>query len=101
MCYFQGVVDKEGLSKLIIKTGVVHLYLPSGDNAVLMELAERLGVTRFGERRRKKHRTAEDSAKKMSPLGNLRKTMMKTPFKAKLRRPRFKVRIFIVVSPAS
>ncbi|XP_048578307.1 uncharacterized protein LOC5510818 isoform X2 [Nematostella vectensis] len=38
-----GVNDMEGLSNLLMSLGVVSMYLPSRDNVILTELAERLG----------------------------------------------------------
>lgn len=87
---FQGVDTVEGLSSLMINTGVVHLYLPCNDNAVLLELSERLRKRRW-KKRANMTVVEEDDEKKIS-LDNLRTTLRRKPFKAKFRHPRTMVR---------
>lgn len=79
----------EGLSELMMRTGVVHLDLRCNDNAVLMELAARLRQ----ERKRKQKKVEEkDEAEKSASLDNLRTTLRRKPFKAKLRHPKTMVK---------
>lgn len=82
-----GVDTKEGLSKLLIKSGVVHLYLPSNDNAVLHELADRLRKATWKKRANQTELVEGDDN-----LDNLRATMRRKPFKAKFRHPKTMVR---------
>lgn len=78
-----GVDTMEGLSRLMIRCGVVHLYLPTNDNAVLHELAERLRKVKW---KRKANQTVLEEEE--YNLDNLRATIRRKPFKAKLRHPK-------------
>ena len=81
----------EGLSQLIMDMGVVHLNLPCNDNAVLMELAVRLRQ----ERKKKQADVVEigqEEERQKSSFDNLRATLRRKPFKAKLRHPKRMVR---------
>ncbi|KAL9984788.1 hypothetical protein ACROYT_G007121 [Oculina patagonica] len=78
-----GVDTKEGLCNLMIKSGVVHLYLPSSDNAVLHELADRLRNAKW-----KKSANQTELVEGDDNLDNLRATMRRKPFKAKFRHPK-------------
>ena len=81
----------EGLSDFMMKIGVVHLNLRCNDNAVLMELAERLK----NAGKAKKEEDQEKDQRKSS-LGNLRSTLRRKPFKAKFRRPKAMVNEVII-----
>lgn len=81
----------EGLSDFMTKIGVVHLNLRCNDNAVLMELAERL---RNAGKAKKEEDHEKDQRK--SSLGNLRSTLRRKPFKAKFRRPKAMVNEVII-----
>lgn len=78
-----GVDTMEGLSRLMIKSGVVHLYLPTNDNAVLHELAERLRKVKW---KRKANQTMLEEEE--DNLDNLRATIRRQPFKAKFKHPK-------------
>ena len=75
----------EGLSDLMMKLGVVDQNLRCNDNAVLMELAERL--IKVGKA---KDEADQEKNQRKSSLGNLRSTLRsrKKTFKAKLRHPK-------------
>lgn len=77
----------EGLSRLIITSGVVSLYLPCNDNAVLLELAERLRKNKWKKRANKTVLVEDDDN-----IDNLRATLRRKPFKAKFRHPKTMVR---------
>ena len=78
-----GVDTMEGLTNLLMDMGVVHFNLPCNDNAVLLELAARLRR----EREKKKAKMTDMAEDEESLLDDLRSTMRRRPFKAKLRHP--------------
>lgn len=80
----------EGLSELLINTGVVHLHLPSNDNAVLMELTVRLREEKT-KKQQNMGEEAEADKDKGASFDNLRRTLRRRPFKAKLRHPKIMV----------
>ena len=71
----------------MIKSGVVNLHLPSNDNAVLHELAERLRNAKW-----KKRANQTELVEDEDNLDDLRATMRRKPFKAKFRHPKTMVR---------
>ena len=73
----------EGLTNLLMNMGVVHFNLPCNDNAVLLELAARLRR----EREKNKAKMTDVAEDEESLLDDLRTTMRRRPFKAKLRHP--------------
>lgn len=78
----------EGLSRLIITSGVVSLYLPCNDNAVLLELVDRIKQNKWKKRANKTVLVEDDDN-----IDNLRTTLRRRPFKAKFRHPaKIKVR---------
>ena len=82
----------EGLSDLMSDIGVVHLNLRCNDNAVLMELADRLKKTRREKRANIiTEETIQEEDEQKSSLENLRKTLRRKQFKAKFRRPKVMV----------
>ncbi|XP_068741933.1 WD repeat-containing protein 87-like [Montipora capricornis] len=83
-----GVDTMEGLSDLMSGIGVVHLNLRCNDNAVLMELADRLKKTRREKRANITEETIQEEDEQKSSLENLRKTLRRKQFKAKFRRPK-------------
>ena len=72
----------EGLSRLIITSGVVSLYLPCNDNAVLLELVDRMRVNKWKKRANNTVLVDDDDN-----IDNLRATLRRRPFKAKFRHP--------------
>ena len=72
----------EGLSRLIITSGVVSLYLPCNDNAVLLELVDRIRINKWKKTANKTEVVEDDD-----DIDNLRTTLRRTPFKAKFRHP--------------
>ena len=83
-----GVDTMEGLTKLMMDMGVVHLNLPCNDNAVLLELAARLRR----EREKKEANMIDITEDEESLLDDLRTTLRRRPFKAKLRHPKTMVK---------
>lgn len=78
----------EGLSELMMSTGVVNLYLPCNDNAVLLELAVRLRQERRRKQANMTEIVEEDDEEKSTSFDNLRTTLRRKPFKAKFRHPK-------------
>ena len=72
----------EGLSRLIITSGVVSLYLPCNDNAVLLELVDRMNMNKWKKRANNTVLVEDDDN-----IDNLRTTLRRRPFKAKFRHP--------------
>lgn len=72
----------EGLSRLIITSGVVSLYLPCNDNAVLLELVDRMQINKWKKRANKTVLVEDDDN-----IDNLRTLLRRRPFKAKFRHP--------------
>ena len=77
----------EGLSHLIITSGVVSLYLPCNDNAVLLELVDRMRQEKWKKRANKTVLVEDDDI-----IENVRTTLRRKPFKAKFRHPKVMVR---------
>lgn len=72
----------EGLSRLIITSGVVSLYLPCNDNAVLLELVDRMQINKWKKRANKTVLVEDDDN-----IDKLRTLLRRRPFKAKFRHP--------------
>ncbi|XP_022786508.1 uncharacterized protein LOC111326716 [Stylophora pistillata] len=79
------VETKEGLCRLLINTGVVHFHLPCNDNAVLLELADRLKLGKY--RKEGNVTVVEEEDEKASSFSDLRTTLRRKPFKAKFKHP--------------
>lgn len=77
----------EGLSGLMMNAGVVHLQLPSNDNAVLMELAVRLRQEK-NKKQENMEQEAEADKDKGDSFDNLRTTLRRRPLKAKFKHPK-------------
>lgn len=80
---------KEGLCRLLINTGVVNTYLTCNDNAVLLELAERLR-RKYGQKANVA--VVEEDDEEVSPPSDLRNTdlrntLKRKPFKANFKQP--------------
>ena len=85
---------KEGLCRLLINTGVVNTYLTCNDNAVLLELAERLR-RKYGQKANVT--VVEEDDEEVSPPSDLRNTdlrntdlrntLKRKPFKANFKQP--------------
>ena len=72
----------EGLSSLIMTSGVVSLYLPCNDYAVLLELVDRMRISKWKKTANKTVLVEDDD-----DTDTLRTTLRKKPFKAKFRHP--------------
>lgn len=75
---------KEGLCRLLINTGVVNTYLTCNDNAVLLELAERLR-RKYGQKTNVT--VVEEDDEEVSPPSDLRNTLKRKPFEANFKQP--------------
>ena len=80
---------KEGLCRLLINTGGVNTYLTCNDNAVLLELAERLR-RKYGQKANVT--VVEEDDEEVSPPSDLRNTdlrntLKRKPFKANFKQP--------------
>lgn len=82
-----GVDTMEGLSRLIMTSGVVSLYLPCNDNAVLLELADRVRQEKWKKKANETVMVEDDVT-----VDRLRTTLRREPFKAKFRNPKVMVR---------
>ena len=77
----------EGLSRLIMTSGMVSMYLPCNDNAVLLELADRVRQAKWKKKANETVLVEDDVT-----VDHLRTTLRRKPFKAKFRNPKVMVR---------